>query len=175
MKKNVLNGNDLIFSSLKVKKIIQENKEIGKIANMSPYVISKSLEFFINDILKEASLLAKDSGNNTISCIHIKETIMKKENYSFLKELVQDIEDNPKSRKKPKQNGTENEGNSNLKSKSQLNQEKKSGNPSSSNKKIFAKIINEKPDVFKLGKAITEKKQENNSTELKLKENDSDE
>ena len=35
MKKN----NDLKFSTLKIKRIIQENKDIGKIANMTPYVI----------------------------------------------------------------------------------------------------------------------------------------
>jgi hypothetical protein len=37
MKKN----NDLKFSALKIKRIIQENKDIGKIANMTPYVICK--------------------------------------------------------------------------------------------------------------------------------------
>lgn len=36
MKKN---NHDLKFSTLKIKRIIQENKEIGKIANMTPYVI----------------------------------------------------------------------------------------------------------------------------------------
>jgi hypothetical protein len=36
MKKN---NQELKFSVLKVKKIIQENKEIGKIANMTPFVI----------------------------------------------------------------------------------------------------------------------------------------
>jgi hypothetical protein len=38
MKKN---NHDLKFSTLKIKRIIQENKEIGKIANMTPYVICK--------------------------------------------------------------------------------------------------------------------------------------
>lgn len=36
-------NSELKFSALKIKKIIQENKEIGKIANMAPYVICKSL------------------------------------------------------------------------------------------------------------------------------------
>jgi hypothetical protein len=36
MKKNT---NEPKFSSLKIKRIIQENKEIGKIANMTPFVI----------------------------------------------------------------------------------------------------------------------------------------
>lgn len=35
MKKN----NELKFSVLKVKRMIQENKEIGKIANMTPYLV----------------------------------------------------------------------------------------------------------------------------------------
>ena len=30
---------ELIFSNLKIKKVIQTNPDIGKIANMSPYVI----------------------------------------------------------------------------------------------------------------------------------------
>ena len=36
MKKN---NTELKFSSLKIKTIIQENKEIGKIANMAPFII----------------------------------------------------------------------------------------------------------------------------------------
>lgn len=35
-------SNELKFSALKIKKIIQENKDIGKIANMTPYVICKT-------------------------------------------------------------------------------------------------------------------------------------
>jgi hypothetical protein len=35
------NNNELKFSALKVKKMIQENKDIGKIANMTPYLICK--------------------------------------------------------------------------------------------------------------------------------------
>ncbi len=32
---------DVKFSTVKIKKMIQENKEIGKIAYMTPYVICK--------------------------------------------------------------------------------------------------------------------------------------
>ena len=42
---------DLKFSTLKIKRIIQENKDIGKIANMTPYVICKKY-FFICKITK---------------------------------------------------------------------------------------------------------------------------
>lgn len=46
MKKNSVE--ELKFSTLKIKRIIQENKEIGKIANMTPYVICN---FFLMKIL----------------------------------------------------------------------------------------------------------------------------
>ena len=36
-------NNEPKFSSLKIKRIIQENKEIGKIANMTPFVICNYL------------------------------------------------------------------------------------------------------------------------------------
>ena len=34
-------NSELKFSAVKIKKIIQGNKEIGKIAHMTPYVICK--------------------------------------------------------------------------------------------------------------------------------------
>ena len=34
-------NSELKFSAVKIKKIIKENKEIGKIAHMTPYVICK--------------------------------------------------------------------------------------------------------------------------------------
>ena len=75
MKKN--NG-DLKFSTLKIKKIIQENKEIGKIANMTPYVIckflfnlAKSLEYFLKDLLIDCSNRAIADSSNKIYCHHM--------------------------------------------------------------------------------------------------------
>ena len=69
MKKNP----DLKFSTLKIKKIIQDNKEIGKIANMTPYVIcnfscylAKSLEYFLTDLLSDCIGKAKSEGSNKI-------------------------------------------------------------------------------------------------------------
>ena len=97
------NNNELVFSSLKVKKIIQENKEIGKIANMSPYVISKSLEYFIKDLIVEAAKNTKELGLNSIQKINLKNVIMSKENLRFLRYLVEDIEDvKPNNNKKKK-------------------------------------------------------------------------
>lgn len=93
MKKVYDNNNDLIFSSLKVKKIIQENKEIGKIANMSPYVISKSLEYFIKDLISEAAQNTKELGSNAIQRINLKNVVMKRDNLKFLRYLVEDIEE----------------------------------------------------------------------------------
>jgi hypothetical protein len=49
MKKN---NQDLKFSTLKIKRIIQENKEIGKIANMTPYVICISKINKISEIIR---------------------------------------------------------------------------------------------------------------------------
>lgn len=38
-------NNELKFSTIKIKKIIQENQDIGKIANMTPFVICNSILF----------------------------------------------------------------------------------------------------------------------------------
>lgn len=109
MKKVMEGGNDLVFSSLKVKKIIQENKEIGKIANMSPYVISKSLEYFIRDLINDAAEIVKHNNGNTIQKIHLKTAINNKSTLSFLNELVADIEEG-KPKKKEKKEKTKEKG-----------------------------------------------------------------
>lgn len=85
--------NELIFAPLKVKKIMQDNKDIGKVANMTPYVVSKSLEYFLKDLLNTAISCAKEEKISTLHPYHIKEAINKNENYSFLKEEVESVED----------------------------------------------------------------------------------
>ena len=42
------------FPVTKVKKIIQENQEIGKLSNLVPPLIEKSLQFFLNDLIKKS-------------------------------------------------------------------------------------------------------------------------
>lgn len=73
-------NSELKFSSLKIKKIIQENKEIGKIANMAPFVIciskkliylAKSLEYFIKEVLADCANLAKQNGGNKVQPYHM--------------------------------------------------------------------------------------------------------
>jgi hypothetical protein len=88
MKKN---QSDLVFAPLKVKKVIQDNKEIGKVANMTPYVISKSLEYFMKDLINDACVISKECKNNIITPEHLKAAIIKNESLSFLiKEIQQE-------------------------------------------------------------------------------------
>lgn len=113
MKKN---NSELKFSALKIKKIIQENKEIGKIANMAPFVISKSLEYFITEVLGDCARLAKESNSNKVQPHHIKKIIMNNPDFMFLSELVKDIPDeaNKKtSRDKKEHSNSNNNNNSN--------------------------------------------------------------
>ena len=42
----------------RIKKIMQANKEIGKIQSSTPLVIAKALELFLEDLTKTASSIA---------------------------------------------------------------------------------------------------------------------
>ena len=104
MKKN---NSDLVFAPLKVKKVIQDNKEIGKVANMTPYVISKSLEYFMKDLINDASIVSKECKNNTITPEHLKAAILKNESLSFLiKELQTENEGLLKKKQSNQDKGT---------------------------------------------------------------------
>lgn len=41
---------NIIIQKAKIKKIMQSNKEIGKISQTTPFVIAKALELFLEDL-----------------------------------------------------------------------------------------------------------------------------
>jgi len=86
---------ELKFSAVKIKKIIQGNKDIGKIAHMTPYVISKSLEFLVQDLLEKAVNISKKNGSSKLQSSNIKKIIMNTPEYQFLIPAVKDFPDEP--------------------------------------------------------------------------------
>jgi histone H3/H4 len=59
----------------RIKKIMQANKEIGKIQSNTPFVIAHALELFIEDITKLSSQLAQKNCDTKVNPSHIKTVI----------------------------------------------------------------------------------------------------
>lgn len=79
----------------RIKKIMQANKEIGKIQSNTPLVIAQALELFIEDVTRLASQAAIKNQDTKVTPSHIKLVInnAEAEHFHFLKEAVAKVPD----------------------------------------------------------------------------------
>lgn len=81
----------LRFPPNKIKKIMQEDEEVGKIAAPVPAMISRSLDIFISQLLQQAGEVARDRGARTLTPSHLKSAIMNDQRMDFLQNLVENV------------------------------------------------------------------------------------
>lgn len=76
------------FPPARIKKIMQTDEEIGKVAAAVPVVISKCIEMFLESILKSAGSVTDGRKAKTMTTSHLKECIMNDKRLDFLHPLV---------------------------------------------------------------------------------------
>ena len=70
---------------------MQKDEEVGKIAQMTPVVMSKAVELFMAALVNSAIAQAKSNASKRILPQHLKVAIHSVEAFDFLKELVVDV------------------------------------------------------------------------------------
>ncbi|KAG6906786.1 hypothetical protein DXG01_012119 [Tephrocybe rancida] len=81
------------FPVARIKKIMQKDEEVGKVAQATPIVISKALELFLGLIVEEASKVTVDRGAKKVEAYHLKHAVETTEMLDFLKEIVEAVPD----------------------------------------------------------------------------------
>ncbi|KAI1295514.1 Dr1-associated corepressor [Halotydeus destructor] len=81
------------FPPARIKKIMQADEEVGKVAAIVPVIMSKAVEIFVENLLKKASEVTRSRNARTLTPAHLKASILNEENFSFLKEVVQAVPD----------------------------------------------------------------------------------
>ncbi|KAJ9100011.1 hypothetical protein QFC19_005829 [Naganishia cerealis] len=81
------------FPTARIKKIMQEDEEIGKVAQGTPIVISRALELFLKDIIIETADIARTTGSKKLQPWHVKRLVAQNRQYDFLDDLVQSVAD----------------------------------------------------------------------------------
>ncbi|ELT94656.1 hypothetical protein CAPTEDRAFT_31266, partial [Capitella teleta] len=77
----------------RIKKIMQTDEDVGKVAAAVPVIISRALELFIQSLIVKASETTRAKHAKTLSSSHIKQTIQSEKQFDFLKDLVASIPD----------------------------------------------------------------------------------
>ncbi|KAF8881619.1 histone-fold-containing protein [Infundibulicybe gibba] len=81
------------FPVARIKKIMQKDEEVGKVAQATPIVISKALELFLGLIIDEANKVTAERGSKKVEAYHLKHAVETTEMLDFLKEIVEAVPD----------------------------------------------------------------------------------
>ncbi|XP_064490075.1 dr1-associated corepressor-like [Ornithodoros turicata] len=81
------------FPPARIKKIMQKDEEVGKVAAPVPVIISRALELFVESLVLQASEITRSRNAKTLTTSHLKACILSDERLVFLNELVSAIPD----------------------------------------------------------------------------------
>jgi len=81
------------FPVARIKKIMQKDDEVGKVAQATPVVISKALELFLSNVVEEAYKVTISRNASRVEPHHLKHAILNTPLLDFLKDLVEAVPD----------------------------------------------------------------------------------
>ncbi|XP_071353761.1 dr1-associated corepressor [Trachinotus anak] len=77
------------FPPSRVKKIMQKDTEVGRIAMAVPVIISRALEMFLKSLLTKTCLITQSKLSTVVSVAHMKQCIESEKLFHFLKDLAE--------------------------------------------------------------------------------------
>ncbi|XP_068681550.1 dr1-associated corepressor-like [Montipora capricornis] len=83
------------FPPARIKKIMQTDEDVGKVAAAVPVIISKALEMFLQSLVERASEYTRSRNAKTMTPAHLKRCITSENQFDFLKDLVANVPDLP--------------------------------------------------------------------------------
>ncbi|RDL37456.1 Uncharacterized protein BP5553_04889 [Venustampulla echinocandica] len=103
------------FPVARIKRIMQADEEVGKVAQVTPVAVSKALELFMISLVSGAAEKAKEKGGKRVTAQHLKQVVLgSPEQFDFLADIVGRVSDNQegaggeaKKRKGEKTEGSE--------------------------------------------------------------------
>nr|POF17103.1 dna polymerase epsilon subunit c [Quercus suber] len=95
------------FPVARIKRIMQADEDIGKVAQVTPHVVSRALELFMIKLITASAEQAESTGGagsgkgqKRILCQHMKRAIMATDTFDFLHEIAGKVPDAPSKAKK---------------------------------------------------------------------------
>ncbi|KAG7510265.1 dr1-associated corepressor-like isoform X1 [Solea senegalensis] len=77
------------FPPSRIKKIMQKDTEVGRIAMAVPVIISRALEMFLKSLLTKTCVITQSKLSTVMSVAHMKQCIESEKLFYFLKELTE--------------------------------------------------------------------------------------
>jgi len=83
------------FPVARIKRIMQADDDVGKVAQVTPVVVSKALELFMISLVTKAAAEAKARNSKRVGALHLKQAITSNEQFDFLNDIVSKVADAP--------------------------------------------------------------------------------
>lgn len=105
------------FPVARIKRIMQADEDIGKVAQVTPHVVSRALELFMIKMIAASAAEARGGGHagggkgagKKITPQHLKQAVLADDTFDFLHEIVGRVPDGPARAKKEAIAGSESE------------------------------------------------------------------
>ncbi|GAB2218446.1 hypothetical protein Drorol1_Dr00001669 [Drosera rotundifolia] len=81
------------FPAARIKKIMQTDEDVGKIAMAVPVLVSKALELFLHDLCRQTHEVTLQRGAKTINSAHLKQCVQNFNEFDFLRDTVSRVPD----------------------------------------------------------------------------------
>ncbi|KAH6984954.1 histone-fold-containing protein, partial [Ilyonectria robusta] len=76
------------FPTARIKRIMQADEEVGKVAQQTPIAVGKALELFMIQMVTKSADVAKDKGSKRVTASMLKHVVETDEQWDFLRDIV---------------------------------------------------------------------------------------
>ena len=81
------------FPTARIKRIMQADEEVGKVAQQTPIAVGKALELFMVQLVTKSAEVAKEKNSKRISAQMLKQAVESANEWDFLQEIVAKVSD----------------------------------------------------------------------------------
>ncbi|WZH42688.1 uncharacterized protein QYS62_003684 [Fusarium acuminatum] len=98
------------FPTARIKRIMQADEEVGKVAQQTPIAVGKALELFMIQLVTKSADVAREKGSKRVTAPMLKQVVETDEQWDFLRDIVSRVEHEKEgSRSKAKQESSSEE------------------------------------------------------------------
>ncbi|KAI9167426.1 DNA polymerase epsilon subunit C [Paramyrothecium foliicola] len=80
------------FPTARIKRIMQADEEVGKVAQQTPIAVGKALEMFMVQLVSKSADVAKEKGSKRVTAQMLKQVVETDDQWDFLRDIVGRVE-----------------------------------------------------------------------------------
>ncbi|PSR78732.1 histone-fold-containing protein, partial [Coniella lustricola] len=80
------------FPTARIKRIMQADEEVGKVAQQTPIAVGKALELFMIQLVSMSAEVARDKNSKRVTPAMLKQVVENDDQWDFLRDIVSKVD-----------------------------------------------------------------------------------